>query len=303
LQTPDGLQTPRGQEWLQTQDGQVWLQTQSARDWLQIQRGKDWLQTQRGQEWLRTLGGRDWLQTQSGRDWLQSLSGQEWLQTPHGQAWQSTPAVTIEQFFSTLDAISKYIIIPEPPLLPAFQVIKQFKSLPDFLMFPTFLALQHQDYSAFTLPQRRPSLDMEIIEPADFTSSSYIFPGLLSFEHQDDPISALLQGHSSLDVEIILAMKAFMRFANQAQNRNRSASEALKYACHNWTVHLSQAPKPWNENLKCVFKSFWNRYLLSWLERQWCLKGLQPCLSILSEGEQLVRENFLQASGSSQSQI
>lgn len=135
-------------------------------------------------------------------------------------------------------------------------------------MFPAFLALQHQDHSAFAFPQRRPSLDMEIFEPVEFTSSSYISPRLLSFEHQDDPISALLQGHSPLDVEIIIAMKAFMRFANQAQERSRLASDALKYACHNWTAHLSQAPKPWDRNLEHIFKSFWNHHLLSWLERQ-----------------------------------
>jgi hypothetical protein len=159
---------------------------------------------------------------------LQSPSGLDWLQTPHGQAWQSTPAVTIGQFFGTLEAINEYIIsIPELPLLPAFQVIQQFKSLPDFLMFPTFLALQQQNHSTSAFPQRRPSLNMEITEPVESTNLLYIFSTLLSFGHQDDPISALLQCHSPPDVEIINAMKAFMRFANKAQEQSQSDSDAL----------------------------------------------------------------------------
>ncbi|KAG2032352.1 hypothetical protein BDR03DRAFT_970340 [Suillus americanus] len=43
----------------------------------------------------------------------------------------------MEEFSSTVEAISEYTIFPESFLLPAFQVIQQFKSLPDFLMFPT----------------------------------------------------------------------------------------------------------------------------------------------------------------------
>lgn len=158
LQTPGGLewvQTQNGQDWLQTQSGQEWLQIESGREWLQTPGGVEWLQTQNGKDWLLTQSGLDWLQiesgkawlqTQSGRAWLQTRSGREWLQTPDGQTWQSTPAasvlVTMEEFSGTLEALSEYIIIPELPLLPAFQAIQQFKSLPDFLMFPAALALR-----------------------------------------------------------------------------------------------------------------------------------------------------------------
>ncbi|KAG2148262.1 hypothetical protein BD769DRAFT_558996 [Suillus cothurnatus] len=38
-----------------------------------------------------------------------------------------------------------------------------------------------------------------------------------------------------------------------------------------------------------VFQPFWNRYLLSWLERQWCLKGLRSCLDILSQVQKLAK--------------
>ncbi|KIK45389.1 hypothetical protein CY34DRAFT_543387 [Suillus luteus UH-Slu-Lm8-n1] len=159
------LQTQSGQDWLQTQSRQDLLPTQSRRQWLQTQSGQDWLKTQPGRRWLQTQGEREWLRTQSGREWLQTQSGRDWLHTPHGQAWQSTAAasvwVTMEEFSRTLEAVSEYAIIPELLLLAAFQAIQQFKSLPDFLMFPVFLSLRHQDSSS-ALPQCRFSPDMEI---------------------------------------------------------------------------------------------------------------------------------------------
>ncbi|KAG2140786.1 hypothetical protein BD769DRAFT_1428533 [Suillus cothurnatus] len=82
-------------------------------------------------------------------------------------------------------------------------------------------------------------------------------------------------------------MNVFIAFANEAQERGRSSSDALKYASQNWVVHLSRAPHPWDDALNHIFQAFWNRYLLSWLERQWCLKGLRSCLDILSEGQKL----------------
>ncbi|KAG2150892.1 hypothetical protein DEU56DRAFT_977589 [Suillus clintonianus] len=268
----DWLRTHRGKEWLQTehgrrwllaQGGQHWLKTEGGLDWLQTQRGHDWLHTKGGEDWLQTLGMRTWLQTQGGqdwlqtpraRDWLQTLCGREWLQTPHGQAWQSTPAasvwVTMEEFSSTLQAMNDYTIVPELLSLSAFRAVQQFKSLPDFLMFPMFLALMHQDHSASTSPE-------------DLFSSGR---------------------------EIIHAMNAFTTFANDAREQSRSASDALKYACQNWAIHLSRAP---NHKLDHVFQAFWTRHLLSWLEMQWCLKGLQSCLNVLSQGQKLTRVDII----------
>ncbi|KAG2037494.1 hypothetical protein BDR03DRAFT_383126 [Suillus americanus] len=154
----------------------------------------------------------------------------------------------MEEFSRTSEAIKEYIIISDVPLLPAFQVIRQFKTLPDFLMFPVFLALRHQHHSTFALPK-----------------------------------SLLPEG------EIIHAMNAFKSFANEALERSRTCSDALKYACHNWAVHLSRAPRPWDDMLNHIFEAFWNDHIISWLEIEWCLKGLLPCLSILSEGQKLAK--------------
>ncbi|KAG1735134.1 uncharacterized protein EDB91DRAFT_570694 [Suillus paluster] len=187
-----------------------------------------------------------------GSDWLQTRAARDWLQTPHGQAWQSTPGasfwVAMEEFSGTLQAINKYTIIPELPLLPAVQAIQQFKSLPDFMMFPAVLALMYRDHS----------------------------------------VSAFPQGHFT-GMEIIHAMEAFESFANEARERGRTTSDALKYACQHWAIHLSRAPNPWDDTVNHIFLAFWNRHLLSWLERQWCLKGLPSCLVILSEGQKLVK--------------
>ncbi|KAG2348515.1 hypothetical protein BDR05DRAFT_524410 [Suillus weaverae] len=240
-------------DWLQTPGGGDWLQTPRGH-WLQTHGGRCWLRTQSGQDWLRTLGAQDWWQTQGGQDWLQTQLGRDWLQTPHGQMWRLTVVwLTIEEFTNTLEAIKQHNIVPELSSQPVFQVIQQFKSLPDFLMFPAFLALRHQDHSSSTLPQGCPPPDMEIIH----------------------------------------AMKAFSHFASDAHKRSRSPPDVLNYACQNWAVHISRAPKPWDEKLTHIFKSFWDRHLLNWLKRQWCAKGLQSCLTILSEGEKLAKEHLL----------
>jgi hypothetical protein len=229
------------------------VHTQAGRDWLQTQAGRDWLQTQAGQDWLQTQAGQDWLQTQVGRDWLQTQAGRDWLQTPHGEVWQSTHAASVwvimEEFARTLAAINECTDISDPP---AFQVIQLFKTLPDFLMFPVFLALRHRHNSTSALPEN-------------------LLPS---------------------DREIIHAMNAFQRFANGAQERSQSASDALKYACHNWAVHLSHASHPWDDTLNHIFQAFWNRYTIPWLEMEWCLKGLQSCLDILSEGQKFVKVCF-----------
>ncbi|KAG1759262.1 hypothetical protein EDD22DRAFT_152249 [Suillus occidentalis] len=248
----DWLETDGQQWWLQTQGGRDWLSTEAGRDWLQTDAGRDWLQTENGQEWLVCTHGRDWLQTQSGQDWLQNQDGRDWLQTPRGKAWRlNTVWVTMEEFWGTFKAIRDCMISPVLSLHPAFQVIQQFKALPDFLMFPVFLALRHQGYST------------TLAAPPD--------------------------------MEIIHAMKAFSSFAGRARKQSQSASGALNYACQNWAVHLSRTPKPWDERLSHMFQSFWHHNLVSWLERQWCLKDLPSCLTILSDGEKLAKEHLLRS--------
>ncbi|OAX36169.1 hypothetical protein K503DRAFT_802258 [Rhizopogon vinicolor AM-OR11-026] len=189
-------------------------------------------------------------------------SGREWLQTLHGQAWQLTPAASIwvqmEEFSSTVEAVSKFGIIPEVALLTTFQVIQQFKNLPDFLMLPAFLAFTTQS-STSASPRACLPVNMEIID--------YI--------------------------------KAFVSFANEARERSRSTSDALSYACQNWVIHLSQARNPWDDMLNHIFKVFWDHRLPSWLERQWCLKGLLSCVVVLSEGQRLAKDHLLQDSGNS----
>jgi hypothetical protein len=165
----------------------------------------------------------------------------------------------MEDFPNTLETISECAIIPQLHLPPAFQAIQEFKSLPDFLMFPAFLALRPQGHS---------------------TSASL----------QDCP-----------DIEVIHAITAFTIFATEVRERNQSSSDALKYACQNWVFHLSQARSLTDDTLNRAFKVFWDRHLLSWLERQWCLKGLRSCLLALSEGQKLAQERLelVEATGSS----
>jgi hypothetical protein len=248
------LQNKGGRDWLQTDGGKKWLQTDDGRDWLYNQVGQAWLQAEEGQKWLQEDGGRKWLQTEGGRDWLQNQGGRDWLQTPHGQVWRLTTIwLTIEEFSNTLEALRGYMIAPDMCLHPAFQVIQQFKSLPDFLMFPAFLALRHQDHS--------PEASLHSLLPPD-----------IGIVHD--------------------GMKAFSSFAYQAREESRSASGALNYACQNWVVHLSRAPNPWDERLSHIFRSFWDHNLLSWLARQWCLKDLRSCLTILSEGEKIAKQHL-----------
>jgi len=170
---------------------------------------------------------------------------------PDGKAWQLTPAASIwvimEDLSSTLEVMNECSISPEFLSSPAFQVIQNFKSLSDFLMFPVFLALLHHHNPVLAFP------------------------------------------HDLPDMDIIHAVVAFTIFAGEAQERSQSASDALKYASQNFAVHLSRAPKPWDDNLHRTFKYFWNHHLLSWLERQWCLKGLRSCLVILSAIQNLAK--------------
>jgi hypothetical protein len=159
----------------------------------------------------------------------------------------------MEDFSNTLETTSSCAYLPFPP---AFQAIQEFRSLPDFLMFPAFLALRPQDHSTSAFPQDYP------------------------------------------DIDVIHAMTTFMIFATEARERSQTTSDALKYACQNWAIHLSRAQTLWNPTLEHIFKSFWNRYLLAWLERQWCLKGLRSCLAVLSEGQKIAKEHLVEAAGS-----
>ncbi|OAX36403.1 hypothetical protein K503DRAFT_301230 [Rhizopogon vinicolor AM-OR11-026] len=156
----------------------------------------------------------------------------------------------MEEFSSTLGEISKDIVVSEVSLLPTFQAIQIFKGLPDFLIFPAFLALRYPVHPRYAQRQ------------CDFPSSVH-------------------------------AMKIFIKFAKGAQERSQCASDALNYACQYWAIHLSRAPNSRDDMLNNVFKAFWDCHLLSWLERQWCLKGLCSSCIILSEGLELAKEHFL----------
>jgi hypothetical protein len=136
--------------------------------------------------------------------------------------------------FSTLKVINECTVTEELTSLPAFQAIQHFKSLPDFLMFLAFLALLHRNNTVSASPHER------------------ILPSM----------------------GIIHVIMAFVTFRDQVQKRSRSASEALKYTCQNFVVHLSQAPKPWDDTLQHI--SFWNNHLISWLD-------------ILFEGQKLAK--------------
>ncbi|KAG0701365.1 hypothetical protein DFH29DRAFT_1080161 [Suillus ampliporus] len=118
-----------------------------------------------------------------------------------------------------------------------------------------------------------------------------MFLAFLALRHHDHATSALSEVLLSPDRDIVHAINTFTTFASEAQEQSRSASDALKYACQNWAIHLSRTPNPWNDMLNHKFQAFWNRHLLSWLERQWCLKGLRSCLVVLSEGQKLVKPN------------
>ncbi|KAG2744062.1 hypothetical protein P692DRAFT_201856611 [Suillus brevipes Sb2] len=280
------------QYWLETVDGRAWLAADPGKRILSADKGRGKLAAVPGKTFLAVDTGRGRLAADPGstrlaadpgrailaadpgstrlatdtgstrlaadsmpcgRDWLQTPYGQDWLQTPHGQVWQSTPAasvwVTMEEFLRTLDAINEYIVTSDVPLLPAFHVIQQVKALPDFLMFPVFLAFRRQHHSTSASPE------------------SFVLP----------------------DRDIIHAVNAFESFANASQEHSQSASDALKYACHNWAVHLSRAPHPWDGTLNHIFQAFCNDHIIPWLEMEWCLKGLRSCLVILSEGQKFVK--------------
>jgi hypothetical protein len=120
----------------------------------------------------------------------------------------------------------------------------------------------------------------------------FLFPVFLALGLQHHPTSALSESPPLPDRKIIHAINSFASFAKKAQERSQSASDALKYACHNWAVHLSLAPHPWDDTLNRIFQAFWNVHIVSWLEMEWCLKGLRSCLVALSEGQKFVKVCF-----------
>jgi len=66
----------------------------------------------------------------------------------------------MEDLSSTLEVMNESSISLELLLSPAFQVIQQFKSLPDFLMFPVFLALFHHNNPVPAFPDDLPDMDI-----------------------------------------------------------------------------------------------------------------------------------------------
>jgi hypothetical protein len=114
----------------------------------------------------------------------------------------------------------------------------------------------------------------------------FMFPAFLTFPPDNNATSELVL---DIEMEVIDAVKAFVSFTNEAQEQSQSTSDALVYACQYWAMHLSRAPNPWDDTLNHVFHIFWDHHLLSWLERQWCLRGLRSCLVILSEGQELAK--------------
>jgi hypothetical protein len=262
----DWLQSHGGLDWLQTQGGLNWLQAWGVKDWLWTQRGKDWLKNkdhgwtwlkkEDGWDWLKTWDGLDWLQTDDGWGWLQSQGGQDWLQTSHGQAWQSTPTGS---FWLTMDEFSNTV-----------EGISKHTIVPEVSSLPAF----------------------QVIQQLKGLPALVVFPVFLTIRHQ---YHSAFKSHlpSNVNIGLLHAMKAFVDFANTTWEASQSTSGALKYACQNWAFHLSETPKPWDDKLGKTFKFFWNHHLLSWLERQWCLKDLHSCLVILSEGQGLQRSVYL----------
>ncbi|KAG2035184.1 hypothetical protein BDR03DRAFT_963393 [Suillus americanus] len=115
-----------------------------------------------------------------------------------------------------------------------------------------------------------------------------MFPVFLALRPHHHSTSALPESLLP-DREIIHAMNVFERFTNEAQERSQSASDALKYACHNWAIHLSRVPHPRDDTLNHIFQAFCSDHTIPWLEMEWCLKALRSCLVVLSEGQIFIK--------------
>ncbi|KAG1765657.1 hypothetical protein EDD22DRAFT_968460 [Suillus occidentalis] len=270
------LETHGGREWSETHGGREWLETHGGREWLEMHSGREWLETQSGQDWLETQSGRDWLQTQRGRNWLQTRSAKEWLKTQGGQDWLET-RVAENARRESLATDSKRESLAADPERARLVANVLWRSMA-------------VDSCGFCLGYNR-----RILEHSGNDQREWILPRIV-FAASFPSNPAIQELARSLDVfgfspdrEIIHAMNAFVNFANEATERSRSSSDALKYACQNWAIHLSGSPNPWDETLNHIFKIFWNRHLLSWLERQWCLKGLQSCFVVLHAVQTLAK--------------
>jgi hypothetical protein len=98
----------------------------------------------------------------------------------------------MEDFSSTLQAISNYIMVPEFALLPTSNVIQQLKSLSDFLMFPLFLALIPQDHFTGSASSGVP--DREIIRVMQ------LFIAVANEAHERSRSSTSMGRHSDPDI-------------------------------------------------------------------------------------------------------
>ncbi|KAG1835689.1 hypothetical protein EV424DRAFT_1551697 [Suillus variegatus] len=250
---------PQTQRKKTTRGRSSWLRSQEGKDWVQNNVGKDWVQTQWGQNWLQTQGGRHWVQTHGVPDWLQTKGGRQWLQTLGGQDWlQAFGGRNWLQSEHGQDWLQTHDGQDWLPTRGGTDWL-QTRSARNWLQTPDGRDWLHTPQGTRIIP-----------------------PPLHS--HKAPPLP---------DLEIIHAMKTFSIFANKARERSQSSSDVLNYACQNWAVHTSRAPKPWDEKLAHIFKSFWDRHLLDWLERQWCVKDLQSCLTVLAEGEKFAKEHLL----------
>jgi hypothetical protein len=111
------------------------------------------------------------------------------------------------------------------------ETISNYTIVPELALLPTFKVVQQFKSSP------------------DFLT----FPMFLTLTPQNHftPASSELP-----DGAIIRSMNHFIAFANEAQERSRSSSDALKYASQNWVVHLSRAPHPWDDALDHIFQTF-----------------------------------------------
>jgi hypothetical protein len=134
----------------------------------------------------------------------------------------------MEAFLDTVEAFSKLAIVPESFLLPAFQAIEQFKSLPDFLIFPAFLtSISRSPTGTSAFAQ---GLDMEIINAIE---------AFMSFTNE-----AHERSQSASDT-VTYACQNWAMHLSRAPNPQNSML-----------------------NLKHIFRVFWDHHLLSWLDRQ-----------------------------------
>jgi len=168
---------------------------------------------------------------------------------PHGQAWQSSPAAS---FWSHKE-----------DFLDTVEAITEFTITPELSSSPA----------------------LQIIHQFKNSPDFWTFPTLLTLTPQSSTVAS---AHGP-DMEIIHVINTFMTFTDEVRERSRSGSDTLMYACQHWAMHLSRAPNQRDNALDHIFKAFWEHHLLSWLERQWCLRGLRSCLIVLSEGQKLAK--------------